>query len=103
MFQKEDTSSIEKSRPPTGAPNAEATPAAAPAEIKLRLEKGIDALKITKTYFQRQPLNFIILLYTRNNISDFLDLSCRSINYLPQPFASAMKFICSSLAHQEIL
>ena len=41
MFQKEDTSSIEKSRPPTGAPNAEATPAAAPAEIKLRLVKGI--------------------------------------------------------------
>jgi len=41
MFQKEDTSSIEKSRPPTGAPKAEATPAAAPAEIKLRLVKGI--------------------------------------------------------------
>lgn len=39
MFQKEDTSSIENKRPPTGAPNAEATPAAAPAEIKLRLKE----------------------------------------------------------------
>ena len=37
MFQNEDTSSIENSRPPTGAPKAEATPAAAPAEMKLRL------------------------------------------------------------------
>lgn len=37
MFQKEETSSIENSSPPTGAPKAEATPAAAPAEIKLRL------------------------------------------------------------------
>ena len=31
-----------KSRPPTGAPKAEATPAAAPAEMKLRLEGVID-------------------------------------------------------------
>lgn len=37
MFQNEDTSSIENSSPPTGAPKAEATPAAAPAEMKLRL------------------------------------------------------------------
>lgn len=37
VVQKEDTSSIEKSKPPTGAPNAEATPAAAPADMKLRL------------------------------------------------------------------
>jgi hypothetical protein len=39
MFQKDDTSSIEKSSPPTGAPKAEATPAAAPAEMKLRLQR----------------------------------------------------------------
>ena len=38
MFQNEDTSSMENNRPPTGAPNAEATPAAAPALIKLRLK-----------------------------------------------------------------
>lgn len=37
MFQKEDTSSIENNSPPTGAPKADATPAAAPAEMKLRL------------------------------------------------------------------
>lgn len=39
MFQKDDTSSMENSSPPTGAPKAEATPAAAPAEMKLRLFK----------------------------------------------------------------
>lgn len=39
MFQNEETSSIENKRPPTGAPNADATPAAAPADIKLRLQK----------------------------------------------------------------
>ena len=37
MFQNDDTSSIENNSPPTGAPKAEATPAAAPAEMKLRL------------------------------------------------------------------
>ena len=36
-FQKEETSSIANNKPPTGAPKAEATPAPAPAEIKLRL------------------------------------------------------------------
>ena len=40
MFQKEETSSMAKRRPPTGAPKAEATPAPAPAEIKLRLRGG---------------------------------------------------------------
>jgi len=35
--QKDDTSSMENSRPPIGAPNADATPAAAPADTKLRL------------------------------------------------------------------
>lgn len=39
MFQNEETSSIENKRPPTGAPNADATPAAAPADIKLRLQE----------------------------------------------------------------
>lgn len=38
-FQKEDTSSMENSRPPTGAPNADATPAAAPALMKFLLDK----------------------------------------------------------------
>ena len=37
MFQNDDTSSIENNSPPTGAPKADATPAAAPAEMKLRL------------------------------------------------------------------
>lgn len=39
VVQNEDTSSIENRRPPTGEPKAEATPAAAPAEIKLRLKQ----------------------------------------------------------------
>ena len=39
MFQNDETSSIENKSPPTGAPNAEATPAAAPAEMKLRLSE----------------------------------------------------------------
>jgi hypothetical protein len=38
MFQKDETSSMEKRRPPTGAPKADATPAAAPALMKLRLK-----------------------------------------------------------------
>jgi len=37
IFQNEDTSSMEKSSPPTGAPKADETPAAAPADMKLRL------------------------------------------------------------------
>lgn len=37
--QNDDTSSMENSSPPTGAPNAEATPAAAPAEMKFLLKK----------------------------------------------------------------
>lgn len=37
MFQNDETSSIANSKPPTGAPKAEATPAPAPAEMKLRL------------------------------------------------------------------
>ena len=32
---------MEKRRPPTGAPNADATPAAAPALMKLRLKYKI--------------------------------------------------------------
>ncbi len=39
ILQKEDTSSMAKSSPPTGAPKAAATPAAAPAVVKLRLRK----------------------------------------------------------------
>ena len=35
--QKDETSSMENRRPPTGAPKAEAIPAAAPALMKLRL------------------------------------------------------------------
>jgi len=37
LDQKLETSSIEKRSPPTGAPKALETPAAAPAEMKLRL------------------------------------------------------------------
>jgi len=37
FFQNEDTSSMANNKPPTGAPNAEAIPAAAPAEIKFLL------------------------------------------------------------------
>jgi len=37
IVQNDDTSSMENSRPPTGAPNADATPAAAPADIKFLL------------------------------------------------------------------
>ena len=37
--QKEDTSSMVNRSPPTGAPNAAATPAAAPAVVKLRLNR----------------------------------------------------------------
>ena len=48
MFQKEETSSIANNRPPTGAPNAEATPAPAPAEMKFRLQKKNMAKFITK-------------------------------------------------------
>ena len=38
MFQKDETSSMANSKPPTGAPNADATPAPAPAEMKFRLK-----------------------------------------------------------------
>lgn len=38
IFQNEETSSIENNRPPTGEPNADATPAAAPADIKFLLQ-----------------------------------------------------------------
>ena len=41
-FQNDDTSSMLNNRPPTGAPNAEDTPAATPAEIKFLLEVIID-------------------------------------------------------------
>jgi hypothetical protein len=37
LDQKLETSSIEKRSPPTGAPKALETPAAAPAEMKFRL------------------------------------------------------------------
>lgn len=38
VVQNDDTSSIENRRPPTGEPKADATPAAAPADMKLRLK-----------------------------------------------------------------
>ena len=37
--QNEQTSSMENNNPPTGAPKAEATPAAAPADMKFLLKK----------------------------------------------------------------
>ena len=36
--QNDETSSIENNNPPTGAPKADATPAAAPAEMKFLLK-----------------------------------------------------------------
>ena len=45
MFQKEDTSSIENKTPPTGAPKADATPAAAPALMKFLLRAINDRKK----------------------------------------------------------
>ena len=38
VVQNEDTSSIENNSPPTGAPKADDTPAAAPAETKFLLK-----------------------------------------------------------------
>lgn len=37
LLQKEETSSMQKRRPPTGAPKAADTPAATPADMKFRL------------------------------------------------------------------
>ena len=60
FFQKEETSSIANKRPPTGAPKAEAIPAAAPAEMKflrssefLNLEKNgnVHSNVATKIWF----------------------------------------------------
>lgn len=51
--QNDETSSREKSKPPIGALNAVATPAAAPALMKLRLRKKKHAvyhLYISKIY-----------------------------------------------------
>ena len=44
--QNDDTSSMANSRPPTGAPNAAATPAAAPAVVKLRLRVDQSVLQL---------------------------------------------------------
>jgi hypothetical protein len=41
VVQKDETSSMENRRPPTGAPKADATPAAAPADTKFRLQHKI--------------------------------------------------------------
>ena len=38
LLQNEETSSIQNSNPPTGAPKAADTPAATPADMKLRLK-----------------------------------------------------------------
>ena len=60
MLQNEETSSIANSRPPTGAPNAEATPAAAPAEMKLRLEGETNDL-LSIQWYNLIPHDGIIL------------------------------------------
>ena len=39
VVQNEDTSSMENNNPPTGAPKADDTPAAAPADMKFLLQK----------------------------------------------------------------
>ena len=45
FFQNDETSSMAKSRPPTGAPKADAIPAAAPALIKFLLSSELRNLK----------------------------------------------------------
>ena len=60
MLQNDETSSIANSRPPTGAPNAEATPAAAPAEMKLRLEEESNDL-LSIQWYNLIPHDGIIL------------------------------------------
>ena len=49
MFQNEDTSSMLNKSPPTGAPKADDTPAATPAEMKFLLQ--IEYLKKLETEF----------------------------------------------------
>lgn len=64
IFQKEETSSIANNNPPTGAPKADATPAPAPAEMKLRLQKGEKKIaNISLQYYLR------ILLLIKKNLS----------------------------------
>ena len=46
MFQNEETSSMENKRPPTGAPKADDTPAATPADTKLRLSRTQIEIKV---------------------------------------------------------
>lgn len=58
FFQNDDTSSIAKSNPPTGAPKADAIPAAAPAEIKFRRSSELRNLKIIRTYLINASYNF---------------------------------------------
>ena len=53
-FQKDETSSIANKRPPMGAPNAEETPAATPAEIKSRL--SLKLRKCLKNGIENQKL-----------------------------------------------
>lgn len=53
ILQNDDTSSMANSKPPTGAPNAAATPAAAPAVVKFRLKnnKGFREAMACKAIF----------------------------------------------------
>ena len=66
FFQKEDTSSMAKSKPPTGAPNADAIPAAAPAEMKfLRSSEFRKRAKQGKLHSKVADLNWLMPAATR--------------------------------------
>lgn len=59
-LQNEETSSMENSNPPIGAPKAEATPAAAPALTKLRLQIIISFFSLFSLY----AFKSLIIIYT---------------------------------------
>ena len=69
--QNEHTSSIENNSPPTGAPKAEATPAAAPAEIKFLLQKtmSFSSLCLDKLHGKSFPMHaFNDVIFTKARI-----------------------------------
>ena len=66
FFQKDETSSMAKRSPPTGAPKAEAIPAAAPAEMKfLRSSELRNREKHGRVHSKVADLNWLIPAATR--------------------------------------
>ena len=66
FFQNEETSSMAKRSPPTGAPKAEAMPAAAPAEIKfLRSSEFRNREKQGRVHSKVADLNWLMPAATR--------------------------------------